>query len=313
MMALAALLAAAMGPTRAAGAPVGATPPVTPGEPPPSLAADELPQADHLSSKFSVSDRDPEGSVPGARERDANPLEFGYFLQDLLEKAERARKDNDMPAVIRFYRAVAKAVPDNARGWSKLCEAYELVKDRDRAIKACRYALDRPAVELQDHVRYVNLILDKASAEGRPLAAAELTELNTVLAHLEKQEPKGSLDFTVNQLRCQVGVKMKDITTLEACTKALSRLAPDDPRTVVFSWTLALEKGQQREAEQLIDHAVKAGVVLENVERMRKVTAGFGNPNTKILRVAIPTIIAALIAALVVLAIKRRAAARPAR
>jgi len=106
-VALTAALVLAAGPMRAVAAPVAPTQPVAPGEPPPSLAPDELPQADHLSSKFSVNDRDPESSVPGARARDASPLEFGYFLQDLLEKAERARKDNDMPAVIRFYRAVA--------------------------------------------------------------------------------------------------------------------------------------------------------------------------------------------------------------
>lgn len=219
-----------------------------------------------LSAKFAIDPRNPEANIPSLKDRNTNPLEFGYFLQDLLERAEQARKQNDFEGVIRYYRAVAKAVPDNAKGWSKLCEAYEFVKDRDRAIRACKYAIDRPAVELQDYLRYVRIIL---SREGE-LPASDRGEVNAVLAHLDKQP---SLELASNELRCEAGVKLKDAAMLERCTKVLARLAPGDPKTVVFQWSLAMQKGQHSEAERFIALARKSGVVLANVERMEKVTS----------------------------------------
>ena len=222
-----------------------------------------------LSSQFPIDYRDPEASVPSQAERNHRPLEFGYYLQDLLEQAEGARKKNDVQAVVRFYRAVAKAVPDNAKGWSKLCEAYEVVKDRDRAIRACKYAIDRPAAELQDYARYVHLILGK---DGPP-APADVQEIDAVLGHLEKQ---GGLDVAVNHLRCEMGVKLADIARLERCTRALAKVSPDDPKTVVFEWSLAVQKGQRADAERLVGRAVKAGIVLEHIDRMRNITSSVG-------------------------------------
>ena len=46
------------------------------------------------------------------KQRDGNPLEFGYFVQDLLAKAEIATKKQDHQAAIRYYRALAIGVPD---------------------------------------------------------------------------------------------------------------------------------------------------------------------------------------------------------
>ena len=243
-----------------------------------------------LSSKFAIDPRDPEANIPSIKDRNDNPLEFGYFLQDLIERAEQARKLNDLPGVIRYYRAVAKAVPDRAKAWSKLCEAYEDAKDRDRAIRACKYAIDRPAVELQDYVRYVHLIL---ASEGQ-LTPSDRSELTAVLAHLEKQR---SLDLVVNQLRCEMGVKLKDVPLLETCTKELARLAPDDPRTVVFEWSLAMHKGQRTEAERLIGRARKSGVVLENVNRMQELTSSLGGfPRRPLLLVVAAAVLIGLLA-----------------
>ena len=43
-------------------------------------------------SHFKIDDADPEASVPTVEEQSKQPLEFGYFLQDLAAKAERAGK-----------------------------------------------------------------------------------------------------------------------------------------------------------------------------------------------------------------------------
>ncbi len=50
-----------------------------------------------LSQKFPINETDPEASVPSPRERDRNPLEFGYLLQDLIEiGAARIRRNIDI-------------------------------------------------------------------------------------------------------------------------------------------------------------------------------------------------------------------------
>lgn len=217
-----------------------------------------------LSTRFKVDDANPEDSIPNSKDRDRNPLEFGYLLQDLLERAEQARKDRDFPAVIRYYRAVAKAVPENAKGWSKLCEAYEIVNDRERAIRACRYAIDRPAAELQDFTRYIHLII------GRPgdLDNSARTELAKVLEHLDTQP---DVKVAANHLRCEVAIKLEDAVQLEACTKALAAVAPDDPKTVVFQWTLAMMTGKTEQAKELLVRARAVGVAHDGIERMESV------------------------------------------
>src|SRR4029450_12417306 len=93
--------------------------------------------------------------VPSKKVRDRNPMEYGYFVQDLLEGAELARKDGDYFLVVAYYRALVKAVPERAKSWSKLCEAYAVVNDHERAAKICATALALPGVELQDYTRYV--------------------------------------------------------------------------------------------------------------------------------------------------------------
>src|SRR5262245_12584459 len=111
---------------------------------PPAQAGDSAPTGDEqfpfegqLSRKFRINDANPEASVPDLKVANENPLEFGYFLQDLLLRAEEARKAKDYPAVVRYYRAVAKGAPERAKGWGKLCEAYQLVNDRVKALNAC--------------------------------------------------------------------------------------------------------------------------------------------------------------------------------
>jgi hypothetical protein len=236
---------------------------------PPGPAEIPQPFPGQLSSKFRIDDSNPEASVPGPKERDGNPLEYGYLIQDLLTRAEQAKKDQNYKAVVLYYRAVARAVPESAKGWSKLCEAYEVVNDRDRAIRACKYALERPAVELQDYLRYVHLIL---SREG-DLTAEDRTAVQQVLTHLQKQP---ELETVAAQLECEAGVKEKDVKLLENCTGTLARVAPGDPRTIVFQWNLALQRGQQADARRLVERAKKAGVVLANIERMQKLTESSG-------------------------------------
>jgi tetratricopeptide (TPR) repeat protein len=224
-------------------------------------------QPEQLSQKFSIDDQNPEASIPSDKEKNANPLEFGYLLQDLIARAEQARKMKDNAAVVRYYRAIAKGVPDQAKGWSKLCEAYQVVNDRDRAVRACRYAIDRPGVELQDYMRFVSLTVAKPGE----LTPAETKDLKDVIEHLGKERDVG---LAYSHAACQAGVKIKDVAILEACTAALEKAAPDDSKTVIFKWSLAVQKGQRQEAARLLDKAREIGIVPESLERMETVTFG---------------------------------------
>jgi predicted Zn-dependent protease len=223
-----------------------------------------------LSQQYPIDEEDPESRVPTTKQRDRNPLEFGYFLQDLLSGAEMAQKAGAYHAVVRYYRAVVKAVPDRAKGWSKLCEAYAVVNDHERAAKASSYALDLPGTEMQDFTRFVHETLLKPGE----LSADDRAKIATALEHLEKQPDPTPPAFAVaaNHLRCETAVKAKDGKMLEACTAVLARHAPNDPKTVVFEWTLAVQRGHTEAAGRLLDRARQLKVPAENVERMEAAT-----------------------------------------
>ncbi len=134
-----------------------------------------------LSSKYKIDDANPEASVPSDVERNKNPLEFGYLIQDLVARGEAAHKDKNYGAEVRYYRAVAKAVPDAARSWSLLCEAYRLINERAKAAQSCKYATEREGAQLKDFVLYVSLMLEKRE----PLTPEEEADLRGVVAHFQ--------------------------------------------------------------------------------------------------------------------------------
>jgi tetratricopeptide (TPR) repeat protein len=214
-----------------------------------------------LSTLFKISDEDPESSVPTAVQRDGNPIEFGYFLQDVMAKAETAAKRNDHQSQLHFLRALALAVPDQAKGWSLLCAAYEKANDRQRAINACKYAIDREGAEVQDFMRFVHLI---ASKEGE-LDNDERIALHAVLAHVD-EDP--AMIVPGAQMHCEAGVKLKDEAAMAACTKVLAQAAPNDPKTIVFQWSLAMMRGKRDDARQLVDRAKTAGLTTDAIDRM---------------------------------------------
>ena len=154
------------------------------------------PPAPFVHPRFVLNDADPEASVPPPAQRNANPLQFGYFLQDLLDRAAAATKQGDTAAAIRYHRAIAKAVPERALAFSRLCALYESTGQRQAAIAACRGAVDREGVVIDDYVRYVRLLLGSSGA----VAQGDAEEVRAVLAHLRSQPGTGA---TVDELRRQ--------------------------------------------------------------------------------------------------------------
>ena len=219
-----------------------------------------------LSSLYRINNDDPESGVPDVKQRNANPVEFGYYLQDLAAKAEAAEKQHDQRARIRFLRALAMATSEQAKGWSMLCEAYENAHERQHAIGACKYAIDREGVELPDFERFVRVVVAK---EGE-LDNDERTALNDVLTHLDKDP---SLALPTAHMRCAVAVKVKDQTAMEGCTAVLKKVAPNDPKTIVFLWSLAMMRGQRDDARNLLERAKLAGLATDSVARMTDLMA----------------------------------------
>ncbi len=226
-----------------------------------------------LSKQFPIDEENPEARMPTKRQRDRNPMEFGYFLQDLLEGAELARKNGDYGAVVRYDRALVKAVPERAKSWSKLCEAYAIVNDHDRAAKACGTALALPGVELQDYMRFVHETL---LLPGKPTPETA-GKLKDVLDHLDKQP---NIELATSHLRCEVGVALSDPRLLEPCTAALTRLEPNSPTTVVYQWTLAMQRGQTEAAGRLLGRAKALKLPAAHIERMQALTGSASGRRT---------------------------------
>src|SRR5262249_27086776 len=97
-------------------------------------------------SEWPVDDKDPLKTVPTPAQRDSEPLQFGYHLMDLADKAQDATKRGDHEAAAKFYEAMAKAVPDVSIAFAKMCESYEAAGQREKAITACGIALNKQGV-----------------------------------------------------------------------------------------------------------------------------------------------------------------------
>ncbi|MBV9949974.1 MAG: hypothetical protein JOZ69_24235, partial [Myxococcales bacterium] len=221
-----------------------------------------------MLSDWPVDDKDPESSVPTVQQRERNPLQFGYWLMDLTFKASAATRRGDHEAAIRYYKALVKAVSDRSVSFTRLCEAYEAAGEWQDALQACGAALTREGVTIQDYTHYFKLALAKKGS----LSAQEVAQLDQVLEHL-RTDPAGK--EVADDLECQLGVRLEDTSRLERCTQALAAKAPDDPRTISFEWALAMNRGDEKQAEALIERARASAMKPDGVEEMVRAVETF--------------------------------------
>lgn len=199
--------------------------------------------------QHAIDEQHPEDSVPTPEQALRNPLEMGYFLMDLIARADAATARGDHSAAVRYYRAMAKAVPERATAFSKLCQSYEALGDLTSARESCQKALGRSGVTTQDYARWVRLTLRQPGAPS----ASDVTEIDSVIGHLDTELaalPEGKL--LAAELGCELAAKLEDEARLTRCTKQLAAVAPDDPRTFTYRWALALQKGELDVAEQTL-------------------------------------------------------------
>jgi hypothetical protein len=219
---------------------------------------------DDISTHFTIDDEDPERSVPDKAEALRRPLDMGYQLMLLSERAEAASARGDHLAAVKYWRAVAKAVPESALPFSKLCHEYAAAGDAKQALSRCRMALGLPGVTVDDNQLFVKLLLE----QSEPLQPSDISDVTAISDHIEAQLKGEPGQLAANRMRCQLASRLGDVKRLTACTLQLQRLAPDDAQTLVFAWSLAIKQGKLEHAEQLLARAQAAKLPASALERM---------------------------------------------
>jgi hypothetical protein len=231
------------------------------GEP---AAESDVPSGDGLS-KWKIDEADPVKSVPGEKERNSDPLQFGYHLMDLAEKGGIAAKKGDHHAAVKYFAALAKAVPDRSVSFAKLCTSYEALGEWAKAVDACRTALGLEGVTVADSSHFVRLMLAKRTA----LLPAEVEDIVAVVDHLRADETTRAAAV---ELDCEIGLRLEDVKRLDTCASALAATGPDQPRTISYQWALALARKDFAAARSAIEHAKSSAMPLEAIERMDEAT-----------------------------------------
>ncbi len=250
--------------------------PAAAGDAPPAVApapaADQAPR--HVKkdgqwqlSGFPINYDNPEGALPTEAERNKEPLDFGYFLQDLASEGAYAEKRGDYAGAVKFWRALAKAVPDVAMGFRRTCQAYEVLKDRVNGLDYCGSTLNLQGAVLDDYVHYANLMLMKAT----PLDAAERSDLQNTIKHLRDQGGEGP-QLIAETVTCELGVHDQDVKLLDQCTQALVKLKPNEPQTLSFQWSLAMFRHDYVAADELVRRLQATSYKPELIARMAAVT-----------------------------------------
>jgi tetratricopeptide (TPR) repeat protein len=204
--------------------------------------------------------------VPKPEDRDANPLQYGYFLMDLGLLADNAVKAQDFGKAARLFEAIVKAVPDEALGYRKACESYEKLGQRERALPLCAGALTVHGAVVSDYQQFVRLQM----AGPAPLTAQEIEGLDQVVEHLKKE---GGAELVAAQIECELGARLEDTARLRRCTTLLTQKAPGDAKTLTYRWALALQENDFDTARSLIEQAKRAAVEPKAIASMQQATA----------------------------------------
>jgi tetratricopeptide (TPR) repeat protein len=226
---------------------------------------DEAKEVDALTSKFAIDDNDPVKSVPSPDEAMKQPLQMGYHIMLLSERADAASQRGDHFGAAKYWSAMAKAVPDRSLPFSKMCRAYEAAGDYKSAIESCRTALGKAGVTVEDGLQYARLVLDHKPGT---LSAGDIGDIEAIGAHLKTQIQKDAGDVVAARLLCDLGIRVSDVARMQACTKELTRVAPNDPQTLVYSWSLALLQGNLTNAQQTLRLAQQAKLPASTIQRM---------------------------------------------
>lgn len=216
-------------------------------------------------SQWPVNDADPTKSLPTPAQRDGSPLEFGYHMMDLADKADRAKAKGDFLGVGKYYEAMAIAVPDRAIGYRKSCEGYEKAGDLAKALQMCRGALATQGLEIADYLHFSQLLL----ARPGDLTPAEIEDLSEITTHL-KAEPGGMAAGL--QVQCNLAQRLDDVTRLEQCATGVAKETPNDPKLPIYQWGIAMKREDYGQARTILESARKNAVAVPGLDVMTRMT-----------------------------------------
>lgn len=256
-------------------------------------------------SAFPIDDTNPVRSVPSKEARLDAPLDFGHWLMEVSDRAERAKEAGDFEKAARYFEAIVASVPNRSIGYGKLCESYVGLGDNVRALAACRAALGAEGVREADAGRYLALLL----RSGAQPTASEADDADAVFAHFRSE---GALSAKLAEFECELGLVTKSRERLDRCTAALDLVAKDHPRTIVYSFSLSLLEADYLEGLRVISRAEEANFAPASVVKMRRELHSrvLRTPLAKGLIVAFA--VAALVACAALILRFRRPAASPA-
>jgi len=217
--------------------------------------------------KWRIDDANPESNVPSDGMKNRNPIQFGYWLQEVISRGLGASKRGDHEQAVKYFKALVLAVPDGATAYSRMCEEYEVLGRTNEAISSCAVALLQSGAAFRDYLRYVDLVLRRP---GR-LSAKDLATLNDVVDHV-RADPEGG-NVLAARLDCDIAVKVRDAARLKRCISVISESAANDPRTVTYQWSLAMIEHRFSDARDLIIRAKAARMTSEGLTQMEKETS----------------------------------------
>lgn len=221
-------------------------------------------------SQWPIDEADPERTVPTPAQRDSNPLQYGYHIMDLTDKASAAAERGDHLAEAKFYRAIAKAAPERAVAFAKLCRAYAAAGEREQAIQACTQAAARPGITVGDQVFFARLFLEN---DGE-LGPEDTSKIDTIVDYVGRVEAGKLLAI---DLGCELAVRLWDSARLERCTADFEKAAPGDPKALQYQWALAMVHEDHQKAEELVSKARELGLPADKIAKMEEGTRMIGS------------------------------------
>lgn len=136
-----------------------------------------------LGTTFKVNDDDPLSNIPTDEERMAHPVEFGYYMQDLVARAEGGFKAKDYARAVKYFEVIARIVPEHALTFSRLCTSYAELGRPDVASANCARAIRLPGATIADHLHFIRYTLDKPK-----FTATDAADIDASLAHLREKK-----------------------------------------------------------------------------------------------------------------------------
>jgi hypothetical protein len=138
-----------------------------------------------IGTLFQVNDADPLQNIPTPEERNAHPLEFGYYLQDLIARAQNAYTKKDWAQAAKYFEVIGRIVPDQAVTFARLCTCYGELGRVDVAAANCGRAVRLPGALVYDHLHFIKFTLKKEK-----FTQADAADIDASLAHLRAQKPE---------------------------------------------------------------------------------------------------------------------------